>query len=363
MLARWCAAERRGSCALVCCSAMSEEDGEDTPAAQDEIPKMDPRLQPVTKSGYLMKKGGGKRRRNWTKRWFSITAGSEYLVYYKKEDMVEEKGQVLLYGMVAKPYNHPKRKFAFLLSERYDEDLEKYIPKRLRKKRARTFFFTAENEKIRYSWVNALNAAALLVGAHDRNVVMVSSHHLGLGRMQSIDDLGDIDGVSKIVKKAYRKQVVAHHPDKGGDPAKFSKIADAHDEMNSIVAHAETENEQFTVHDATLTFELGMGMGLRVIDYGDIESNSRPRIKMLEEGKAAFDSGQVKLGDLIIGVNGVDTRGFPFDLVLAHIQAATCTPPTLTLRVLRRKEEFGGPLVLEGDNKWEGDPDFVKVSR
>ena len=64
-----------------------------------------------------------------------------------------------------------------------------------------------------------------------------------------------------------------------------------------------------------------------------------------------------------MGVNGVDTRGFPFDLVLAHIQAATCTPPDLTLHVIRRKEEFGGPLILPGDEKWEGDADFVREEK
>jgi hypothetical protein len=142
-------------------------------------------------------------------------------VYYKDEDMAVEKGEVLLFGMVCKPYDHPKRKNAFLLSERYDEHMEQYIPKKLRKKRARTFFFTATDEKVRYSWINALNAAALLVAAHDRNVVMVSSHHLGLGRMQSVDDLGKAEAAASSVKKAYRKQVVAHHPDKGGCPTKF----------------------------------------------------------------------------------------------------------------------------------------------
>eukprot|EP00894_Picocystis_sp_ML_P000110 jgi/Pico_ML_1/50627/g1806.t2 len=45
---------------------------------------------------------------------------------------------------------------------------------------------------------------------------------LGLDKNASADE----------IKKAYRKQAIKHHPDKGGDPEKFKEIGQAYDVLS-----------------------------------------------------------------------------------------------------------------------------------
>ena len=40
---------------------------------------------PVIKAGYLYKKGGGERRRNWTKRWFELRGHT--LAYFENRSV------------------------------------------------------------------------------------------------------------------------------------------------------------------------------------------------------------------------------------------------------------------------------------
>ena len=50
---------------------------------------------------------------------------------------------------------------------------------------------------------------------------------------QLYDTLGiQRDASDSEIKKAYRKQCLKHHPDKGGDAEAFQKVKDAHDVMS-----------------------------------------------------------------------------------------------------------------------------------
>jgi curved DNA-binding protein CbpA len=36
------------------------------------------------------------------------------------------------------------------------------------------------------------------------------------------------------IKKAYRRQALLHHPDKGGDPEKFKQVVEAYEILSNI---------------------------------------------------------------------------------------------------------------------------------
>ena len=100
---------------------------------------------PITKQGWMQKKGG--HRRNWNKRWFVMKGA--FLYYYTDENCfitgVRHKGVIPLKDVLCQIFFHRKRNFCFEVQ--HDE--------------RRTFYLQADTEEDKYDWIEAISAASM----------------------------------------------------------------------------------------------------------------------------------------------------------------------------------------------------------
>mmetsp|Transcript_30305 Transcript_30305/g.84695 ORF Transcript_30305/g.84695 Transcript_30305/m.84695 type:complete len:88 (-) Transcript_30305:12-275(-) len=74
----------------------------------------------ILKEGYLHKKGGGKRRSNWTKRWFVLYPN--HIDYFDDRSKKILKGSIPVDGSIhsfnVRPFSSKSHAFAVILPQR-----------------------------------------------------------------------------------------------------------------------------------------------------------------------------------------------------------------------------------------------------
>jgi len=95
------------------------------------------------------------------------------------------------------------------------------------------------------------------------------------------EDLYKVLGVSKNaseseIKKAYRKQAKEHHPDKGGDEAKFKKVNEAYETLSDKTKRAQYDQFGATSSNGGMNGASGFGggqgfSGFSASDFGGFE--------------------------------------------------------------------------------------------
>jgi hypothetical protein len=283
--------------------------------------------QPITHQGFLFKQGAGKKKFN--KRWF-VVRGMDLKYFGSKDTTKKEKGSISLKNLTAaaREDEKPPRSHMFTLSHPTDQ--------------TRIYIMSALDEAAMQKWIVMINAASTLA-SKPKAPIKSAKAKLGIDSTTSFRHVSDSD-----IKKAYRKGALAAHPDKGGDLQEFNELQDSYEIALSCKERHDLEAEQFDKIAISMPLQQDRPLGIGIHDYLDPPVN-RPRIKRIYADSSAAASGKLEIGDLLVEVEERDTRGLPFEEVMAYMRAAR--PPRIEFKVLRRKEQFGGPLILAEDGK------------
>jgi hypothetical protein len=275
---------------------------------------------PITKQGWMHKKGG--HRRNWSKRWFVMKGA--FLYYFSDEhDFLHgnpHKGVIPLKDVVTQIFFHRKRNFCF---EVVHEE-------------RRTFYLQASTEEEKYEWIEAISAAS--AGPVNAPVTV-----------QLYYDTLELPETASLIqiKKAYRKLALKNHPDRGGDLDAFKAVTEAYEVLCSVKETQVAEAEDYV--EVHVTLDRGTrGLGISLEDSGAPPLN-RVIVTGLIEGKPAHSSGEIRDQDTLIGVDGHGVRGIPFDDVLKFLKGTGS--PTITLSFLRKKDGIGDEFDIHGVGK------------
>lgn len=297
--------------------------------------------QPISKEGYLKKKGGGGkgRRRNWKRRWF-VLRGVELIYVAKQTDVLPKKykGVIPLKNLKAEKYEHPtkkskKNKFLWIMRHTVNT--------------TRIWYLESDDEDDRRAWIDQVNAAATLMSRNKHPALKRAMLKLGV--------LNEFNKMSAAeIKSAYKKKSLELHPDRGGDAEQFKAMQESFEVVHEAKLQAEMEATEWEEHTADIVLDPGGSMGLHLIDYGEAPLN-RARVKVLVPDKPAAITNSLMVGDLLVKVQHRDVRGIPFEEVMAYMRAGVASGiEILTIQVIRRLDKFGGPLVCPEDDE---DPD------
>jgi DnaJ-class molecular chaperone len=98
-----------------------------------------------------------------------------------------------------------------------------------------------------------------------------------VNRQQALSALGlDLNASKDDIKKAYKKLAMKHHPDRGGDPEKFKKVAEAYEHLESgkpDQTFFRSGNQSHHEWDEVLSGMFGM--------FGGTPPNGQPRNREL----------------------------------------------------------------------------------
>lgn len=275
---------------------------------------------PITKQGWMQKKGG--HRRNWNKRWFVMKGA--FLYYYTDENCfitgVRHKGVIPLKDVLCQIFFHRKRNFCFEVQ--HDE--------------RRTFYLQADTEEDKYDWIEAISAASM----GPVNAPITVSQYYEILQLPESASLMDI-------KKAYRKLALKNHPDRGGDLDKFKDVTEAYEVLCAVKETQVAESEDYT--EIAVTLERGTrGLGISLEDNGEPPLN-RVIVTDLIDGKPAKLSGKIEVQDVLIGVDGHGVRGISFDDVLKFLKGTGS--PNIDLVFLRKKTGVADEFDIHGAGK------------
>ena len=127
---------------------------------------------------------------------------------------------------------------------------------------------------------------------------------LGLDESQS--SLSDI-------KHAYHRLALHNHPDRGGDTAKFSRIAEANNVLKVYRQREAHDKLQYVVVSLSLP-RTTSGIGIELEDVGVAPLN-RVTVSGFSPGSVAETDGRIAKGDFVHSVDGLPMRGKPLDAV------------------------------------------------
>ena len=273
------------------------------------------------KEGWLHKKG--EERSNWKKRWFVLSG--PFLAYYPAPPKAGQEGgagceggnadepgdddtqgqpggkttdgtrlgMIPLRGSKVERFFHRSRGYTFRIVH----------PSR------RTFFLSASDDDGKFAWLDALSHAS----AQTTTLYELTAFYHALGVAMGTP--------MKQMKKHYRKLALRHHPDKGGDPAKFHRITEAYEVLTSLKALEETEAEEAAKYDvvvAEATLQkgpAGVGLGLH-IGARFVGVPREEVIMILGTSGLAEAAGQVLRDDIVRKVNRHNLRTLTFDDVV-----------------------------------------------
>ena len=194
------------------------------------------------------------------------------------------------------------------------------------------------------AWINQVNAAATLM-SRDKHPALKRAM-LKLGVLHEFNKM-----TANQIKSAYKKKSLELHPDRGGDEEQFKAMQESFEVVHQAKLLADREIAEWEQHTAHIKLDPGGSMGLHLIDYGEAPLN-RARVKVLVPGKPADECGSLVVGDLLVKVQHRDVRGIPFEEVMAYMRAGVASGnEILTIEVIRRKKEYGGPLVVPEDDE------------
>jgi hypothetical protein len=269
----------------------------------------EPGMVAPDKEGWLWKKGGGKRRSNWKKRWFVLRG--PFLMYYSVAGTKDapppeskKKGTIAMLSAIIVPNPHRSRKHCIKIGHR-DKDRREY-------------FLAAATEEDKIGWLEFLAASTRRKGMNRSCLTYVD-----VGRYREALGVTD-DASSAAIKKAYRRLALKHHPDKGGSISEFNTIVEAYEILSSL-QEAERDFEEITFK-AAVTKKAGVGMGLEIaMRQGGLEVYVK---NTLHHTKA---EGAIRVSDVLLEVDGVSVKAMPFDQLLKTVGAlmigstTTCT--------------------------------------
>ena len=243
----------------------------------------------------------------------------------------------------------------------------------------------------KYAWIEALSGAAKQeVGQHTLDTVAGCLAVLGLD--------ADASSLAEL-KRAYYRLALAHHPDRGGDPAVFARVTEANHVLRSV-RERERQQERGVLpggaggwRRVAVTLErTAAGIGLELEDVGAAPLNNvtvsgflsgsvaegqseaavrarrrntdtrRGRAEQVassssssaavigEEWLTDGEGAWVAKGDIIAAVDGTDVRGLPLDGVFKQFVAGSrAGKPTAELEFLRRvpADDAASPAAAE----------------
>uniref|UniRef100_A0A7S2GM86 J domain-containing protein n=1 Tax=Octactis speculum TaxID=3111310 RepID=A0A7S2GM86_9STRA len=150
----------------------------------------------------------------------------------------------------------------------------------------------------------------------------------------------DMSATLKEIKKKYRKLALKMHPDKGGDPDTFLKLTEAYEMMTTLkdvmgdgamMMDHDTVVNEIEVQIQRSPGDLGFGVTL----FRDEEENGVTYVKRVA-GLTEIQ-GSVKVGDILVRVDGVPIKGISFPEVMNKFKVVP-TGNVVTLRLLRTED-------------------------
>jgi hypothetical protein len=160
-------------------------------------------------------------------------------------------------------------------------------------------YFECETDKDKFEWMEAIGSAPLR-----------KEHQCTVEDCYTV--LGLTEPCSKhTIKKRYHQLALQQHPDKGGSPAIFDQTRKAYQGLIQRYELLEEYEHNFRRVEVLL-YPQSNGLGLELEQKGD-SPNAQLVITLLISGRAASKSGAVKIGDILVGVQGVDVTKLVLD--------------------------------------------------
>jgi len=173
---------------------------------------------------------------------------------------------------------------------------------------------------------------------------------------------------SKVIDRAYKKAALRAHPDKGGDSFKFKAVTDAYEIiMSTIQEEEEAKKYKPVVVKATIKKgPPGVGFGMVVVEdskKGDIVvKDVLDGLKIV--GKTDPSDLQLKKGDVLVGIDKDDIKGWPLTRVVARLNNFRVPVGGTVALTFRRKVRVDGeeeredkPDFSEDANPWDAEPE------
>ena len=302
--------------------------------------------------GFLHKKARGESssifsRNNWSKRWFILEG--QFLTYYEKFDTttgapVTKKGVIPVKGCDLKLVSHQERQHVFVLRH----------PER------RPVYLNAASESEKFVWLEALEKASKMKDGQ------------GPGTKIDLTQYYELFGLDektkpeiKAIDRAYKKAALKAHPDKGGDSFKFKAVTDAYELIMSCLTEEENAKKYKTVEVACTIKKGPPGVGFGMVVVEDAKRGDIVVKDVLQGltivGQTLPPNGTVKKGDVLVGIDKDDIRGWPLTRVVARLNNFR-VPVNGTVRLtFSRKVHIDGeeaervdkPDFSEDVNPWE----------
>ena len=163
------------------------------------------------------------------------------------------------------------------------------------------------------------------------------------------------------MKKAYRKLAMKNNPDRGGDRDTYIAVRLAYDVLRAVKEQEMAEAEDYAEIEVTLERgNRGLGITMEQTGHGSGFYTQRVIVKSVVAGKPAALCGQIQAQDILVGVDGHDVRGIPFDNVLTFIRGTGS--PTIDFALLRKKKDVVAVPVAEAPLGGAGAADADELS-
>lgn len=257
--------------------------------------------------GYLFKKGRGQSgflgRKNWKKRWCVLEG--QFLTYYEDFDIKSQKptakkGMVPVRGCTVEAIDNKEKNFQFVLKHETRSPL----------------FMSAENEKMKTTWMAALTRAAKTL--HDGPVSIDFTEYYQIIGLNMADN-----PTSSQINRAYRKTCLKCHPDKGGDASEFKKVQEAFEILQSKLEEEEEEKlYEVIYYDAVIEKgPPGVGFGMVVVEDSKRQIISVKNVLATMNLKSITKEsrGAVAKGDILVKIGDDDITNWTLARIVQRL--------------------------------------------